>query len=125
MRRNIFVLLGLLLLVCLVIGAIWTARLDIPSPKPWWYGKPVVVRVEVWEPGHDLATFAMSMPKGPMDAMYAMGLKVRIELDHGREIELRRIWKQLQRLPKGERLKLEEDDATVYFSIEEKAGGGS
>jgi hypothetical protein len=125
MRRNIFVLLGLLLLVCLAIGAIWTARLDIPSPKPWWYGKPVVVRVEVWEPGHDLATFAMSMPKGPMDAMYAMGLKVRIELDHGREIELRRIWKQLQRLPKGERLKLEEDDATVYFSIEEKAGGGS
>ena len=124
MRRNVFLLLGLLLLVCLAIGAIWTARLDIPSPKPWWYGKPVVVRVEVWEPGHDMATFAMSMPKGTMDAMYAMCLKGDIELDHGRSIELRRIWKQLQRLPKGEKLKLVEDDATVYFSIEEKTGGG-
>src|SRR5262245_9509776 len=125
MRRNIFLLLGLLLLVCLGIGAIWTARLDIPSPKPWWYGKPVVVRVEVWEPGNDMATFAMSMPKGPMDAMYAMGIKASIEIDHGRSIQLRRIWKQLQRLPKGEKLKLEEEEGTVYFSIEEKPGGDS
>ena len=49
MRRNIFMLLGGLLLLSLAIGMVWTARLDIPSPKPWWYGKPVVVRIEVWD----------------------------------------------------------------------------
>ena len=126
MRRNIFVLLGGLLLFCLAIGIVWTARLDIPSPKPWWYGKPVVVRVEVWEPGHEMATFAMSMPKGPLDAMYALGIKTKIESDHGRDIDLRRIWKRLQRLPKGERLEVAEEGATVYFSIEERgAGSGS
>ena len=125
MRRNVFLLLGLLLLISLAIGIAWTARLDIPNPKPWWYGKPVVVRAEVWEPGRDMATFAMSIPKGPLDTMYALGIKATIELDHHREIQLRRVWKDLQRLPKGERLKLEEEGATVYFWIEEKGAAGS
>ena len=125
MRRNIFVLLGGLLLVCLAIGMIWTARLDIPSPKPWWYGKPVVVRIEVWEPGNEMATFAMSMPKWSLDAMYALRLKGEIELNDDRKVDLRGIWKQLQRLPKGQKLKITDREATVYFSIEEKGAGGS
>ena len=123
MRRNLFLLLGGLLLICLAIGMIWTARLDIPSPKPWWYGKQVVVRIEVWEPGNEMATFAMSTPKPALDAMYALGLKGEIELNNGRSVELRRIWKDLQRLPKGERLKVADEEATVYFSIEERSGG--
>ena len=125
MRRNIFLLLGALLLLCLAIGMIWTARLDIPSPKPWWYGKPVIVRIEVWEPGNEMATFAMSMPKWSLDAMYALRLKGEIELNDDRKVDLRGIWKQLQRLPKGQKLKITDREATVYFSIEEKGAGGS
>jgi hypothetical protein len=106
-------------LVCLAIGVIWTVRLDVPSPQPWWYGKKVVVRVEVWEPGKDLATFAMTIPKGPLDAMYALGLKGSININHDRGIELKGVWKRLQRLPRGEKLKVEQEGATVLMWIEE------
>ena len=105
-------------LACLAIGIIWTARLDVPSPQPWWYGKKAVVRVEVWEPGRDMATFAMTMPKSTLDAMYALGLKGSINLDHGRDVELKGVWKRLQRLPRGEKLTIEEEGATVTFWIE-------
>ena len=85
-------------------------------------GKKVVVRLEVWEPGKDMATFAMTMPKAPLDAMYVLGLKGNIEIDHGREIELKGIWKRLQRLPRGEKLTLEQNGGTVTMWIEEPNG---
>jgi len=113
--------------LCLAAGIIWTIRLDVPSPTPWWYGKKAVVRAEVWEPGRDMATFAMTMPKGPLDAFYALGLKGSIDLDDGREIELNRVWKRLQRLPRGEKLTFEEDGASIYLWIEApggESGGG-
>jgi len=120
MGRKFLLAIVLGAFVCLAIGIIWTVRLDVPSPQPWWYGKKVVVRLEVWEPGKDMATFAMTMPKGPLDAMYALGLKGSIDLDHDRKIELKGIWKQLQRLPHGEKLTLDEDGATVTMWIEEQ-----
>jgi hypothetical protein len=122
MGRKFWLAIVLGALVCLAIGVIWTIRLDVPSPQPWWYGKKVVVRVEVWEPGKDMATFAMTMPKGTLDAMYALGLKGDIEIDHGREIELKGIWKRLQRLPRGEKLTLEQNGATATIWIEEPNG---
>ncbi len=112
-------------LVCLAIGIVWTIRLDVPSPTPWWYGKKAVVRVEVWEPGRDMATFAATMPKGPLDAMYALGIKGSVGLDHGHELELKGIWKQLQRLPRGEKLKFEEDGASVSIWIDVQDGDSS
>jgi len=128
MRRKYLLPIVLGALVCLAIGIIWTVRLDVPSPQPWWYGKNTVVHLEVWEPGKDMATFAMTMPKGPLDVMYALGLKGRIDINHGRDIELKGIWKRLQRLPRGEKLTIEENGATATLWIEapdgEQAPGG-
>jgi hypothetical protein len=124
-RRRFWIWIAGGALLCLAIGLIWTARLDVPSPAPWWYGKKAVVRLEVWEPGKDMATFAMTVPKGPLDAMYALGFKASIDLDEGRKVELKRVWKELQRLPRGEKLSLEEDDARVDLWIELEGGAGS
>lgn len=107
-------------LACLAIGLIWTVRLDVPSPTPWWFGKRVDVQVEVWEPGRDMATFGMALPKGALDAMYALGLKGTIDLNDDHEIELRGIWRQLQRLPRGEKLKFKDQGATILMWIEER-----
>ena len=117
--RNKFLLAVILgAVVCLAIGIFWTVRLDVPSPAPWWYGKKAVVRVEVWEAGKDMATLAMTMPKGPLDAMYVFGLKGTIDLDRNRRLDLNRVWKQLQRLPRGEKIKVEEEGATITMWIE-------
>ena len=120
MQRKFWIALALGLLVCLGIGFYWTARLDIPSPKPWWYGKNAVVRVEVWEPGKDMATFAMTMPKKTLDTMHALGLKSTIGLDSGHSLKIQDVWGQIQRLPQGQRLHISERDADVYIWIEEK-----
>lgn len=124
MARKFWLGVGLLLLVCVAIGIYWTNRLDIPNPKPWWYGKDVVVRMEVWEPGKDMATFAMTMPKKTLDMMYGFGFKSAIEVD-GREIQIRSIWKDLQRLPKGEKMRLTESDEVLVIWIEERGEGGT
>jgi hypothetical protein len=118
MRWKPLLVIALGALVCLGIGVIWTNRLDVPSPQPWWYGKKAVVHLEVWEPGKDMATFAMTMPKGPLDAMYALGLKGSIDINDGHVIELKGIWKRLQRLPRGEKLTIEQDGATATMWIE-------
>lgn len=119
MARKFWLGVGLLLLICLAIGIYWTNRLDIPNPRPWWYGKDAVVRMQVWEPGKDMATFGMTMPKKTLDAMYAMGVKSKIEVD-GRDIQLRSIWKDLQRLPKGEKLRVADEEAVMVIWIEER-----
>lgn len=124
MARKFWLGVGLLLLICLAIGIYWTKRLDIPNPRPWWYGKDAVVRMEVWEPGKDMATFAMTMPKKTLDTMYALGVKSTIEVE-GRHIQLRSIWKDLQRLPKGEKLRFTEEGSVMVMWIEERGGGGA
>jgi len=118
MRWKPLVVIALGALICLGIGIIWTNRLDVPSPQPWWYGKKAVVHLEVREPGKDMATFAMTMPKGPLDAMYALGLKGSIDINDGHVIELKGIWRKLQRLPRGEKLTIEQDGATATMWIE-------
>jgi hypothetical protein len=119
MARKFWLGVGLLLLISVAIGIYWTARLDIPNPKPWWYGKDTVVRMEVWEPGKDMATFAMTMPKKTLDTLYGLGMKSTIDVD-GRDIHLRSIWKDLQRLPRGEKLRFAEHDAMMVIWIEER-----
>jgi hypothetical protein len=101
MNRKFWIALALGLLVCIGIGYWWTARLDIPSPKPWWYGKDAVVRVEVWEPGKDMASVAMTMPKKALDYMHAFSLKSRVALGHDHYFDMNEIWGRIQRLPKG------------------------
>ncbi|MGH7680486.1 MAG: hypothetical protein ACRENN_00695 [Candidatus Eiseniibacteriota bacterium] len=123
--RNFWIAIAIGAVLCLAIGILWTVRLDVPSPTPWWYGKNAVVRFEVWEPGKDIATVAGTIPKGPLDAMYAIGLKAEVELDSHHKVELKRIWKELQRLPKGEKISYEEDGARFDLWIEVKAAPAS
>jgi hypothetical protein len=125
MRRKFWIAIAVGALLCLALGVIWSIRLDVPSPTPWWYGKKAVVHLEVWEPGKDMATFAMTLPKGPLDAMYALGFKASIDLDGGRKVELKRVWKQLQRLPRGEKLSFEEEGARVDIWIDLEGAAAS
>ena len=120
MKRKAWLVVILGALACLAIGVVWTTRLDVPSPRPWWYGRNAVVRAEVWEPGHTMATFAMTLPKSTLDTMYALGLKADISLDDRHSIHLREIWHALQRLPRGEKMKIEQDGATVSVWIDVK-----
>lgn len=120
MNRKFWIALALGLLVCLGIGYAWTARLDIPNPRPWWYGKDTVVRVEVWEHGKDMATVGVTLSKKALDIMHALNLKSEIGLAHDYSINVDDLWGRIQRLPKGERLHMAEEEADVYVWIEEK-----
>ena len=119
--------------VCLAVGFWWTVRLGMPltGTKPWWYGKDAHVRLQVLEEGHDLPTVSMRLPKGFMDTMVALSTDASISLDDGGKtvvgttgptgphvIRLRDIWKDLQRLPKGEKLVITEEGAKVSIWIE-------
>jgi ribosomal protein L24E len=117
---------------CLALGYWWSVQLGLPlnGQKPWWYGKDAHVRIQVTEEGHDMATVSMRLPKGIMDTMVALGTDAKISVDKdntvigftshksSREIKLRDIWKDLQRLPKGEKLTVKEDGATLTMWIE-------
>lgn len=116
-RRQTILGVTLFFLACLGIGIIWTLRTEPPSGTPWWAGKDAKVRIEVWEPGKDMATVGMTFPKKSVDAMVALGMKARIEVGDY-DLDIRRHWKQVQALPPGERLTLRENDATIYVWIE-------
>jgi len=116
-RRGI-VLISLLIVFSLAIGIFWTIRLSPPSPTPWWWGKNPNIHAEVWEPGQDMATVAMRMPKSFFDTVVALGLPAKIKVHSAHEIRLNAIWKQLERLPRGQKLKLEQEGATVYLWID-------
>jgi len=118
--RKFWIAMAIGAVLCLAIGIIWTVRLDVPSPPPWWYGKNAVVRFEVWEPGKDMATVAGTIPKGPLDAAYAFGFKADVSLDDNHRVELKRVWRKLQRLPKGEKLTYEEEGARIDLWIDVK-----
>ena len=119
---------------CLALGFWWTLRVGMPitGTKPWWYGKDAHVRLQVLETGHDLPTVSMRLPKGFMDTMVALGTNASIKIgDDGEavvgytnstktshEIHLRNIWKDLQRLPKGQKMVIQEEGAKILLWIE-------
>ena len=117
---------------CLALGYWWSIRVGLPlsGPTPWWYGKDAHVRVQVVEEGHDMATVSMRLPKGMMDTMVALGTDAKISIDKDNtvvgftntksmhEIHLRDIWKDLQRLPKGQKMTIQENGATLSIWIE-------
>jgi hypothetical protein len=117
MARRSTIWIAALIVVSLAVGIFWTLRLAPPSPKPWWWGTNPNVHVEVWEPGKDMATVAMTMPKRVLDTMFALGLPADVTAGK-HEVHLRSVWRKLERLPRGEKLKLEEDDATIYVWID-------
>lgn len=106
-----------LFLVCLGIGVLWTLRTQPPSVNPWWAGKDAKVRMEVWEPGKDMATFGMTLPKKTVDGMVALGMKATVKVGDY-DLDFRRYWKQIQALPPGEKLTLHDRSSTMYVWIE-------
>lgn len=117
MRRQAFLLIGIVLLIGLVIGFLWSSRLDAPRDA-WWQGKNVYVHVEVWEPGREIATLGMTVPKSVLDFLRGAGLPTAISIgDDGgsMRVEFDDFWKRLQRLKEGERLTYEENDATIQI----------
>jgi hypothetical protein len=131
-RGKSFVIVVAFAAVCLALGYWWSVRVGLPltGPKPWWYGKDAHVRVQVVEEGHDMATVSMRLPKGVMDTMVALGTDAKISIDKdntvvgfsnvktSREIHLRDVWKDLQKLPKGQKLTVHENGATLTIWIE-------
>ena len=116
-RKQTLLGVGILAAVCLAIGIVWTLRTAPPSANPWWAGKDAKVRVEVWEPGKDMATVGMTLPKKTVDTMVAFGMKATISAgDH--KLDLRDHWKQVQALPKGEKLVIHDREGTLYVWIE-------
>jgi hypothetical protein len=108
-------------LFCLALAYWWSIRIGLPlgGQKPWWYGKNAFVRMQVVEPGHDIATVSARLPKGMLDTMAALG-DAKIAVGDRHKILLRSVWKDLQRLPEGQKMKIEEDEATIYIWIEAK-----
>jgi hypothetical protein len=116
-RKQTILGIAILSAACLAIGIIWTIRTEPPSGHPWWAGKDAKVRMEVWEPGKDMATVAMTLPKKTVDTMVALGMKAKMQVGE-HELDIRRYWKRIQALPPGEKLRLEDEDGTLYVWIE-------
>ena len=108
-----------LVVVSLAIGVFWTIRTAPPSPTPWWWGKDPDFHIEVWEPGKEMATVAMTMPKKTVDTMFAFGLKSSVSAGR-HKIYLNEIRSQVERLPRGQRLTIHQDSATVYVWLDVK-----
>lgn len=117
-RKQTVLLVSLFAFACLAIGVIWTVRTAPPSLHPWWGGKNATVRVEVWEDGKDMATVGMTFKKKTLDAMIAFGMSPTVDVDHGRQFHFKKVWRDLQALPPGQRLTMRQDGATVYMWIE-------
>jgi hypothetical protein len=119
MARRAGIWIAALVVFSLAIGIFWTLRLAPPSPAPWWLGKDPEYHVEVWEPGKEMATVAATMPKKAVDAMFAFGLKSSVSAgDH--KVYLNSIHKQVERLPRGQKLKIRDGDATIYVWLDLK-----
>jgi len=117
-RKQTALLVSLFALTCLAIGVVWTLRTSPPSLNPWWAGKNTRVRVEVWEPGKDLATVGMTFKKKTLDTMIAFGMSPTVDVGDADKFHFKQVWKKLQALPPRQRLVMREDDATVYMWIE-------
>src|SRR6185295_13407744 len=82
------------------------------------------VRVEVWEPGKDMASVAMTMPKKALDYMHAFSLKSRVALGHNHYFDMNEIWGRIQRLPTGEKLHIHDFEGHLSGWIEEEGTPG-
>jgi hypothetical protein len=116
-RRQTIIGVSVFALLCLAIGIVWTLRTEPPSAHPWWAGKEAKVKIEVWEPGKDMPTVAMTLPKRTIDTMIALGMRSRIEVGH-QSLDFRKYWRQIQSQPPGAKTQIQEEEATILVWIE-------
>ncbi len=102
----------------LAISVLYTKRLDLPSGRPWWAGRNPVVHVQVWEDDKELPTVSMTIPKRTLDKVVAIGVRSDIKINDGSKIELRKIWHDLQRLPRGQKLSFEDNGGRMLIWID-------
>jgi hypothetical protein len=121
-RAARLLLLGAFVLA-LLISLFFYQRINAPKGGGWWAGKNAVVRIQFWEPGKDMPTVSMTLPKKTLDRMVAIGIPSEISVGDRRDIDFRTFWQDLQRLPRGEKLRFEESDGTVLIWIEERRKG--
>lgn len=107
----------------LVVSIVMVRRIDAPRERAWWAGKNPVIRVQVWEAEKDMPTFSMTVPKRTLDRMVALGLPPTISINGDREVSFRRFWHDLQRLPRGGKIRFMEGGDSVVIWIE--AGKGN
>ena len=120
MPRKAGLWIGLLLVVSLAIGVLWTVRTAPPAgPTPWWWGKNPDFHVEVWEPGKADATVAMTMPKKTIDALMAFGLKSSVSAGHYK-VSLNQVRAEVERLPRGQWVTMHDEEATIYVWLDVK-----
>lgn len=111
--------------LALLITLLVYRRIDAPTGGAWWAGRNPVVRIQVWEPGKDLPTVSMTLPKKTLDRMVAFGIPSDISVGDHHKIDFRSFWHDLQRLPRGQKMRFEESDGTVLIWIEEARKGGA
>lgn len=120
MRGKAALWIGLLVVVSLAIGVLWTIRTAPPAgPKPWWWGKDPQFHVEVWEPGKQDATVAMTMPKKTVDALVGLGLKSSVSAGKYK-VTLNQVRAEVERLPRGQWITMHEEGATIYVWLDVK-----
>lgn len=118
-RSARLIILGAFVLAA-IIAVVVSKRLDYPKERPWWAGENPVVRIQVWEKGRDIPTVSMTLPKRTLDQMVAFGFPPTISVGEGNEVEFGTVWHDLQRLPRGRKLRFEEEEGTVLLWIEPK-----
>jgi hypothetical protein len=116
-RTALYVVLGAFVLAA-VIAVVVNQRLDYPKERPWWAGRDPVVRLQAWEPGKDMPTVSMTIPKRTLDRMVALGFPPTITIGEGNELKFVSVWHDLQRLPRGQKLRFHDTEATVFLWIE-------
>ena len=111
------IILGAFVLAA-VIAVIITQRLDYPKERPWWAGRNPVVRIQVWEPGKEMPTVSMTLPKRTLDQMVAFGFPPTISVGERNEVRFEKVWHDLQRLPRGRKIRFEDEEGVVLLWIE-------
>jgi hypothetical protein len=110
----------------LAISVLYTKRLDLPSGRPWWAGRDPVVHLQVWEDDQELPTISMTIPKRTLDNVVGLGVRSALVFHDDSKIELQKIWHDLQRLPRGQKLSFEDDGGRmlIWIDLPEHAQSG-
>jgi len=120
LRSKAALWIGLLVVVSLAIGVLWTIRTAPPAgPTPWWWGKNPDFHVEGWEAGKEDATVAMTMPKKTVDALVGLGLKSSVSAGK-HKVYLSQVHAEVERLPRGQWITMHDNEATIYVWLDVK-----